>query len=120
MIYTSYFAHYKGSNGVSIARWSPKWFNGLEYKLLAPSVNLLNWWKTLSKEEQHNIDNINTYIKIYKEETLSVLENQITEIYSALDNKVLLCYENINKDFCHRNVVTKWFQEHGFECKELD
>ena len=120
MIYTSYFAHYRGSNGVSIARWSPKWFAGPNCIALAPSVDLLNWWKSLSKEEQHKVSNIAIYLDRYKKETLFPLENQVDELYSKLDGKVLLCYENLSKDFCHRSIVALWFQKHGYECKELD
>ena len=45
MIRTSYFAKYRGDNGVSIALYSPRWWNGPSYRKLAPSPELLDYWK---------------------------------------------------------------------------
>ena len=118
MIYTSYFAKYKGDKGVSITRFNPKWWNGDGYKVLAPSVELLKWWKSLSKEEQLDIENIQKYTQRFIEETLNPLESFVNDIYEALDGKVLLCYEK-SSDFCHRHLVADWFIEHGLKCKEL-
>ena len=118
MIHTSYFAKYKGNNGVAITRFRPKWWKGEWLPLLAPSSELLNWWKTLSEEERHLPENIKEYSKILLEE-LKVLNPNAKEIAKKLQGKVLLCYENINKDFCHRVVVAQWFKSLGYECEEL-
>ena len=118
MIYTSYFAKYKGDKGVSIARSTPKWWKGDCYKTLAPSVELLKWWKSLAKEEQTAAGYIVKYTQRFLEETLNPLEPFINDIYESLDGKVLLCYEK-SEDFCHREIVAQWFIAHGLECKEL-
>ena len=44
MIYTSYFGKYKGTEGVSIAQGA-RWYKGERATELAPSPELLNWYK---------------------------------------------------------------------------
>lgn len=117
MIYTSYFAKYKGKNGVCISRYVPKWYAGQYTRCFAPSAKLLKWWKGLS-EEEHTYDNYQLYIKRYREETLKPLTSNIDSIYKMYDGKVLLCYEK-STDFCHRHIVASWFREYGYKCEEL-
>lgn len=119
MINTSYFAKYKGNEGVSIARFNPKNFEGMWFPQLAPSESLLNWWNSLSDEDKKNDLNIFKYTEIYKEETLKLLEDKIEDLYNLLDNKVLLCYEK-SESFCHRHIVAEWFKAHGYDCEELE
>lgn len=119
MINTSYFAKYKGDNGVAITRYKPKWWKGEWMPSLAPSPELLNWWKTLSKEEQRATGYIAEYVQRFLKE-LKAIEPTIPELAKSLQGKVLLCYENLETDFCHREVVAQLFEIYGFECKELD
>ncbi len=115
MIYTSYFAKYKGENGISIARYSPKWWNGDVYKDLAPNDDLLFWWKSLSKIQQSNIEYINMYMMSYINNILNKLD--VHKVAKDLDGKVLLCYEKPN-DFCHRHIIREWFNHNGYACEE--
>jgi uncharacterized protein (DUF488 family) len=108
---TSYFAKYKGENAISISLSTPSWFKGTQYKKLAPSWNLLNGYKNgaISKEK---------YTEIYKREVLDKLDPK--QVYEELgENTVLMCWEK-SSDFCHRHIVSQWFNEKlGIEVKEL-
>lgn len=114
MILTSYFANYrkfpKHKKKISISRFTPHWFEAdIEAKELAPSTKLLNDYKNGSVSEIE-------YEKRYREETLSKLNPE--EIYKKYENGIFLCYEK-SEDFCHRQIVNKWFQENGLSSKEL-
>jgi uncharacterized protein YeaO (DUF488 family) len=116
MIYTSYFSSkkYKPEDGVAIARWCSFW-PGLTFKTLAPSEELLSWWKSLPLEERASSDAQDFYEKLYRAQ-LSKLNP--AEIATILDGKTLLCFER-SDEFCHRHIVAKWLREAGFECEEL-
>ena len=101
MIQTSYFARYKGDNGISIARYRPSWATVPEYPQLAPTLYLLNAYK------EGNIS-IEEYEEMYRKKVLSVLDPR--QVAIELDGKVLLCWE-ITELFCHRKIVSKWFTE---------
>lgn len=113
MIYTSYFANQRKLahlKKVSISRFPPKWFQADEYALeLAPSKELLNEYKNGNVSDEE-------YDEIYKQETLSKLNPE--DIFHKYDGAVLLCYEKTG-DFCHRNIVSQWLQENGFEAGEF-
>lgn len=114
MIYTSYFAHYKGQNGVAICLWLPTWTNNIEhYPELAPTQDILLNWKNSAKSAKDEL----LYISAYKTEVLDKLD--VNKVAQELDGKVLLCYEKPGA-FCHRNIVREWLNENGYECKELD
>ena len=117
MIYTSYFSSHKYSPdlGVSISRWNNFW-TGPVFLELAPSSTLLAWWKSLPKDVQKSAGAQLQYTTAYKAEVLDKLNPQ--DVYNFLDGKVLLCFEK-STDFCHRHLVTKWFNDAGFECEEL-
>jgi len=57
------------------------------------------------------------YEKIYREETLSKLNPE--DIYKKYEGSVFLCYE-VPEDFCHRQIVSSWLNESGFETKEFN
>jgi len=117
MIYTSYFSSrkYKPEDGISIARWAPFW-HGSNFSALAPSEELLKWWKSLSSEVREKADTKQHYANIYREQILNKLNP--AEIAQVLEGKTLLCFEK-SEDFCHRHIVAKWLREAGFECEEL-
>lgn len=56
-IYTSYFANLKNIPDsivpISICRRSPKGYDGIEYKLLAPSSALLSEWRKHHDEAEY-------------------------------------------------------------------
>lgn len=101
---TSYFSSYKGNNGVSIALFPPKGYNGRECKLLAPSRELLDWWRFTGKTGREKEEG---YKRGYWE-LIKYLDPKA--IFESLDkDAVLLCYEKPG-DFCHRRLVAKWLE----------
>ena len=117
MIYTSYFSSkkYNKEQGISISRWNKFW-DGDVYLDLAPSSDLLSWWKSLSKDLQQDNYYQQLYFTYYRQETLDKLGPH--KVAADLDGKVLLCYEK-STDFCHRHIVAAWLRHYGYDCEEL-
>lgn len=121
MIYTSYFARLKDIPEkyipVSIARYSPKFYTGLEYKRLAPSSALLKVWK----ETYEGVNDTEKYKEIYQIETLQKLSvQQVLQDLLSLTGSydiVLICYEKSDA-FCHRHLVSQWLRSSGVKCEE--
>jgi len=115
IIYTSYFAQLKKiKNPVSISSSSPVWYNGPEHKALAPS-----WW--LVKAYKNGVLNVDQYTEEYGRQlkSLSIEEviKGIKKLYPKEEEITLLCYEKPS-DFCHRHLVARWFNLHGYDVKE--
>ena len=117
MIYTSYFARIKDLPPnvipVSIAAKAPDWFTGIQYKVLAPTYELLMKYK-----EDH--DGV-YYRKYYNEHVTDLLDPNIVakDMASLGQDVALLCYEK-PEDFCHRHLVGKWLDDHGIACEEFN
>lgn len=133
MIYTSYFAKLKSLPKniipISICGKAPNWYQGLQYKKLAPKYDFFIKWK-----ENHDND---YYIKCFNEQVLNKLnaEQVVKELDNLLLNKTLafdyggdlkevprialICYEKPS-DFCHRHLVADWLNKNGVECKEWE
>lgn len=107
MIYTSYFAKYRGRNGVSIARTQPT--THPEYPDLMPS------WYLLKDYKNNNIDEAE-YEHEYYRDVLSHLDP--AKVAADLNGKVLLCWER-PENFCHRHIVAEWLNKHGYLVEEL-
>lgn len=123
MIYTSYFSNLKNLPDnivpISICGKAPDWYNGLQYKKLAPKYSFFKVWK-----ETHDND---YYIEHYKKEVLENLNaySVVMELKHLCDKSLwskvdicLICYEK-PQDFCHRHLVADWLIENGFDCKEF-
>ena len=133
MIYTSYFAKLKSLPKniipISICGKAPGWYQGLQYKKLAPKYDFFMKWK-----ENHDND---YYIKCFNEQVLNKLnaEQVVKELDNLLLNETLaidysgdlkevprialICYEKPS-DFCHRHLVADWLNKNGIECKEWE
>lgn len=121
MIYTSYFAKLKSLPNniipISICLNPPYWYNGLQYKKLAPNYNFFMKWK-------ENHDN-NYYIECFKSEILDNLNvnDVIKDLNGMIPNNhsncdiALICYEKPS-NFCHRHLVADWLNKNGIKCKE--
>lgn len=119
-IYTSYFAKMKkipeNIVRISICGKAPEWYDGIQYKKLAPKYKFFMEWK-------ENKDN-NFYIEHFNSEVLDTLNaqdvfNKLKELSQGRDC-VLLCYEKPG-DFCHRHLVADWLSEKlNIEIVELD
>lgn len=120
MIYTSYYGNLKKIDKkiepISISQFTPKGIHIFSMEELAPSKELLNWWKNCeqTKEDEQN------YIDKYNQQLCSLNPQDIqSKLYELSCGKdvVLLCYEKPT-DFCHRHLVATWFNENNIECKE--
>lgn len=118
MIYTSYFSSRKFNvnDGVAITLGGKFWKGEVD-KTLAPTSRILNWWKNeLTEEERLTPKKQAIYKALYIRDVLAKLD--VKEYAKKYQNKVLLCFEKTG-DFCHRHIVAEWFNNNGFECKEL-
>lgn len=147
MIYTSYFAQMRNfpSNyyPIAISQYPPKWYEGAVCKGLAPTPEILGTWNRCAKNtvpgSAERLKWEEWYIKEYKTQILK--EKKVDDIIGILKESlpftvqelekmypepiwenpdihiVLLCFEKTG-DFCHRNLVSQWFNEHGIKCKE--
>ena len=81
-------------------------FEGKFYKDLAPKKAFWEVWENnigkISEEENNKF-----YIREYYRQVLSKLDPY--EVYSDLDGKAMLCYENADQ-FCHRHIVAAWLE----------
>lgn len=107
MIYTSYFAKYRGENGISVATSQPKGCSYPTFHQLVPDRSLVWAYKNGEVTEEE-------YTKMYNRQ---LDELDVHEIAQSLDEMVLLCWEG-NEKFCHRHLISDWFNNHGIPCKE--
>lgn len=116
-MYTGYFAKLKeykqaGLIPVSISGKAPDWYDGLEYKKLAPKWAFFSEWKNGS----HKGDN-EYYIRQFDTKVLkeTSVENILADLANLSNGElykvILLCYEKPT-DFCHRHLVANWINEH--------
>lgn len=122
MIYTTYFAQLrnlpKNIIPISICAKAPSWYNGLQYKKLAPKYDFFMEWK-----KNHDND---YYIKCFNEQVLGALNatdvildlSKMTYNFNGGESDIcLVCYEKPD-DFCHRHLVAQWLCANGFPCTE--
>lgn len=120
MIYTSYFAKIRSLPQsivpISIALKSPTYFQGLQYKVLAPSSSILYDWKFNGSSKE-------VYTRRFFDEILNNLscEQVVSELKEMSGGKdiALVCYEK-SSDFCHRHLVAEWLKSNGIECQEWE
>ena len=113
-IFTSYFGNVGtlkrcGIHPISIARWSPRNWDGDRLIWLAPTPYMV---KEASREE---------YIRMYKSICQSMnIELLIRQLSAIGDGKdvALLCYERPGQ-FCHRHMLAEYLTEHGIPVKEF-
>ena len=126
-MYTGYFAKLKyyeeqGLIPIAICGGIPDWYKGLWYKKLAPKWSFFNEWKN---GIEHKGDN-EYYIQHFNEEVLknknpSEIEKELKTLAKRRisDKIILLCYEKPS-DFCHRHLVSDWFNQNGISCQEFE
>jgi uncharacterized protein YeaO (DUF488 family) len=86
---------------VSISRGKPRWFNGRSFDLLAPD------WDWI-KNYQRGVWSWEEYAERY-DEMLSELDAE--NVVAALgNNSILLCYCDVKKFRCHRELVKIWIE----------
>lgn len=133
MIYTSYFAKIKSLPAnivpISICAKAPDWYEGLQYKKLAPKYNFFIEWKKnhdndyyINCFKEQVTDKLNVYETVYDlYEKVGIYLDEVGVDFSSESDKekhiCLICYEKPS-DFCHRHLVAKWLNDNGFICKE--
>jgi len=139
LLHTSYFGKLKslppGVIPISICGKAPEWYNGAQYKKLAPKYAFFMEWK-----KNHDND---YYIKCFNEQVLSTLDPSrvYDDLYNIAEEFVnnlpdddlrkihqkegypysvaLICYEKPS-EFCHRHLVAKWLTNNGINCTEWE
>lgn len=114
-VYTGYFAQIKkhkaaGCKVISIARFSPKWFDGEECKTLAPSADLLNRYRS-------GITDSNAYDEEYIQYLTGIDVLNVVEGLRSEEDVILCCYEKPS-DFCHRHVLARYCEQLGINITE--
>ena len=111
MIYTSYFGNLRNIDKmipVSICSKTPNWYEGLEYKKLAPSYDILMEYKRTGDKyrytQRYQKEILN---KLNQMDVLKDLYEMTSNVRAGKRNIVLLCYEKPT-DFCHRHIVADW------------
>lgn len=115
-ILTSYFGNIRALGKanimpISIARYSPRWYNGPRYVEVSPTSYMLS--SACSHEE---------YLQKYDEilnrlDPAHVIE-MVTRISQGRD-VALCCYEKPG-DFCHRHLLSEWLRKNGYDVKEWE
>ena len=117
-IYTSYFAMMrnfpKNIVPIAICAKPPAWYDGLVYKKLAPSFDILMQYK--------HQPNVELYTQRFVSEIINNLDFKkvIKELEQLSGGKdiALLCFEKPS-DFCHRQLVSKHMNELGYNVSEF-
>jgi len=116
-MYTGYFAKVKeyeqaGLIPISIAGKAPDWYDGLEYKKLAPKWSFFKEWKDGSHKGDNNYYTRQFYLQVLKETTVEYVKADLFGLSDGyLDKVVLVCYEKPG-DFCHRHLVADWINKY--------
>lgn len=134
MIYTSYFSKVKALAGqnpnlvfVSIAGIIPNWFDNslieiIKFEKLIPKCDWMYEWCEKFLTDLRSDESQLWYTTKYYETVLNKLDvfSIHRELLDLSDHKdvVLLCYETPDK-FCHRQIVSDWFNNHGIQCEEI-
>lgn len=116
VIYTSYFANLsklrkEGIVPICIARYAPRWYEGLRYLVVAPTSYMLS--SSCSHEE---------YLKKYDEILNRLNPSDVVKAITSLSvgrDVALCCYEKPG-DFCHRHLLSEWLRKNGYDVKEWE
>lgn len=105
---------------VSISRYSPKWFNGIDEKCeyLYPHADDLKKIKNKEMSEEEFIDNYISHLdnEVYMDRLIEYFYNK--EIISEKE-VVFICYEKPS-DFCHRKILSQYvYDKFRIEIEEL-
>ena len=122
---TGYFAKLKeyeeaGYTPVSISRFKPPFFKGLEYKKVAPSADLLHAYK-YGKYKNDFAGYITKYMDGIAQMKATEVVKELEELTKVKEDRIiLLCYEKPD-NYCHRHYLASWLRTFGdIECKEYD
>ena len=97
-------------NAISISGYAPDGWNKRHYKRLAPKKWIYDEYKSRGDTLKYSL--------WYGIEVLSKL-NPVTVSETLGCGSILCCYEKPG-EFCHRQLVSMWFNHMGINCVELD
>jgi hypothetical protein len=130
MIYTSYFDKVpliRSSNPnlvfVSVAGKTPNNLDNIhKMNELSPQIGWWNLWhklfiKNLDSEESQYWYKDKYYVSVLKKLKARDIEDKLMKLSNGND-VVLLCYEEPHK-FCHRHLISEWFNKHNIPCDEI-
>ena len=123
MFYTSYFAKMKsipeGMIPISICAKAPDWYNGLQYKRLAPTYDTLMRYKSNGDTEEFERDYKSQVLsKLNIDDVVEELVDLVYDVDTRFNSICLLCFEK-SGDFCHRHLVAEELKKYGYDCEEL-
>ena len=117
MIYTTYFANLhnlpKTITPISICGKAPAFYNGLQYKKLAPKYSFFKVWKE-TRDNDYYIASF--HLEVLAKLNPAVVVKELQE-KSPTDDFALVCYEKPG-NFCHRHLVANWLNNNGYSCEE--
>lgn len=118
---TSYFAQIDylikqgHKNFVAISGWIPEFYQELLLNNKNKNISFNRCIELAPKKAwffdwKNGLINNDRYIELYNETVLNQLNPY--ELYEKLgEDAILLCYEK-PEDFCHRHIVSQWFNKH--------
>lgn len=124
----------KGSK-VYTSRYANKELNNDKYVVVAISLGLpkfkINYnidiqvYSLAPGRDYFRSGNNDYFTSRYREDLEALGVNEVINILSAVAQEgkdiVLLCFEDINKELCHRTILAEWFKEKtGQEIVELN
>ena len=106
-IYTSYFGNQKnlrkaGIMPIGIARWKPRFYNGVCMYSVAPTTYMLS---DMCGQEEY----VELYNEILRKRGAHNILNEINALAQGRD-VALLCYEKPG-DFCHRHLLADYLNK---------
>jgi hypothetical protein len=133
MIYTTYFAKLNKLPPhvipISICGKAPDWYDGFQYKKLAPKYNFFMKWKENHDNEYYTkcfqeqvLDKLDARQVLYELDDILVsctLDDDYVGNPSVVPKMALVCYEK-PEDFCHRHLVADWFRKNNIVCEEYE
>lgn len=118
-IYTSYFGKVKKlvENNivpVGICCFPPAYFNGINFKYVAPTAEILKQYK--GNDTLYTLHYQTEVLTTLGESALRIFVAQL-EVYSKGKDVALCCYEKPN-DFCHRHLLAAHMNKFGYMVTE--
>lgn len=119
-IYTTFFDNiHKLSDDIipiSICLKQPDWWDGLEYKKLAPKKEFFLKWRETKDEAYYTRC---FYAEVISQLDANVVVAELQEFASTYKKIALVCYEDPHQ-FCHRALIAQWLRINGFEVEEYE
>ena len=117
-IYTSYFGNYRNFPAncvaISITRFPPKNWKGLEIQSVAPTADKLMKFK--NKEIDETIFTYQYLMQLNKDKNLHPRVQTVLQYLERQYGTVVLCCYEKTGEFCHRHILADWL---NMNIKEL-